>query len=116
MSEKAFPFFPTPRFPFAIFAAFVVAAAMGLAGCQTQNVCVPISDQVDSGAPDANAAALPVCQANPDIDAAFPSAPEAGTPALDAGGDAGTAAGPSDAAFDATLDAGPDATLTDSSA
>jgi hypothetical protein len=220
MYEKAFPFFPSPRFAFALFAAFAAAAAFGLAGCQpqigdrcvlntdcsisgtrqcdtslpggyctifncgpnscpdqsacylfysevqgcpyddhqpsrtahsfcmkdcqqdgdcragyvcktlrelsgppwdalllddnqNQNVCVPVPDQGDSGVPDANAPPLPVCQANPDIDAAFPPPPEAGPPPLDAalGPDGSAEAGPADAAPDATLDAGADATL-----
>ena len=85
---------------------------------QQQAVCVPGPDATfsASGQLDAAAPAAPVCQANPDVDAAFPPAPDAGPPGADAGSDGGTPpdgavdAGPSDAGIDATLDGGNDAT------
>jgi len=87
---------------------------------QNQAVCVPVPDKASTAAGlitseqlDANAPPIPICEANPDIDAAFPSEPEA----VDAGSDGGprkdASAGAGEAGLDAALDAGLDATLND---
>ncbi len=103
---------------------------------QNQSICVPIeftsnafgdAGYAQAQVIDGSAPVLPVCQADPDIDAAFPAFPaqaDAGAlgadsgAGVDAGVDAGVEAGPEpvDAAFDATLDAGIDATLNDAGA
>jgi len=85
---------------------------------QSQAVCIPNPDlaYVNQGVPVSENDAAPVCQADPDIDAAFPVPPdedagpepvEAGTDAAaDGGADTGT--GPVDAGAD--VEAGLDAT------
>jgi hypothetical protein len=82
-----------------------------------KTVCLPIQDAVFTASGNADAAAppAPVCEANPDIDAAFPEPPDAGPMVADAGSDADAGAGAAeDAGVDAALpDASPDATLTD---
>ncbi len=99
---------------------------------QNQAVCVPAPDKASQAAGlltseqlDANAPPIPICEADPDIDAAFPSEPDAGVALVDAGevSDTGADAGIQgadggvdaglDAGTDATLDAGVDATLND---
>lgn len=90
---------------------------------QAQAVCIPGPDQayVNQGTPISDNDAAPVCQADPDIDAAFPLLPDddAGTEPLDSGsGDAGADAETKsvDGGFDGAADAGLDATLNDAGA
>ena len=90
---------------------------------QDQHVCVPGNQSAfdeTGNLPDAD---LPICQADPDIDAAFPAPPvstseDAGAPPVDAGADSGSDAGkPGDSGVDATVgDAGVDATAGDAGA
>lgn len=82
---------------------------------QDQPACVPVPDGALDNAGDLlsgpDAAVLPVCQADPAIDAAFPPLPDAGVvPPAEDGGTGEDGAAPLDGGFDATLDAGIDAT------
>jgi hypothetical protein len=68
---------------------------------QEQKVCSPNLDtSFYQTAPDANAPPVPICESNPDYDAAFPPEDSGAAVVLDAG-------------VDGSLDAGVDATLTD---